>query len=102
MVKDSNGRYERVNEDNVAVIVETDSVDDEAIKEETTNINQDDIKTTAVQDESEEPPQFTAMQLINKDWLVQFKHNGEPKVWTGKATNMGDAINRAWEEYNKK
>lgn len=52
-------------------------------------------ETTSTEDET---PQFTAIQLVTKDWLVQFVYKGKPCVWTGKANNMGDAINKAWSE----
>ena len=62
------------------------------------------IKTEIVQNvkevqDVEEQPQFTAQQLIDKSWLVQYIYRGKACVWTGSANNMGDAINKAWKEH---
>lgn len=49
----------------------------------------------------DEQPQFTAQQLIDNSWLVQYTYNGKAYVWTGPADNIGDAINRAWRNHQK-
>lgn len=90
-----NGRLTRENEKTSIVITDK------------TNIPIDDtdsVKTDIVEDavhiqEPDEQPQFTAQQLINKSWLVQYTYQGQGYVWTGDADNIGDAINRAWKKH---
>ena len=53
------------------------------------------------QHDDAEQPQFTAQQLIDKSWLVQYTYNGQACVWTGPADNIGDAINTAWKNHKK-
>jgi len=94
-----NGRLIRENDDvNIIVTGKTNiPVDD----------HNDDInlaKTEIVEDvkevqEVEEQPQFTAQQLINKSWLVQYTYKGKACIWTGNAENIGDAINKAWKSH---
>lgn len=94
-----NGRLIREN-DNVNIIVTGKTnipVDDH-------NDDIDLAKTEIVEDvaeckEPDEQPQFTAQQLINKSWLVQYTYQGQGYVWTGDADNIGDAINRAWKKH---
>jgi len=68
------------------------------------DVDVDETKTEIVEDvaecrEPDEQPQFTAQQLINKSWLVQYTYQGQGYVWTGDADNIGDAINRAWKKH---
>lgn len=53
------------------------------------------------QHDDAEQPQFTAQQLIDNSWLVQYTYNGKAYVWTGPADNIGDAINTAWKNHQK-
>lgn len=78
--------------------VNSEEIADENIDKNTQhNINE--INTEDI-DNDDEQPQFTAQQLINGQWLVQYTYKKIAYVWTGVADNMGDAINRAWRENN--
>lgn len=90
------GRLKKRN-DNIEIVV-TDKTNIPVVDEK------DVIKTEIVQNvkevqDVEEQPQFTAQQLIDKSWLVQYIYQGKACVWTGNADNMGDAINKAWKEH---
>jgi len=90
------GRLKKRN-DNIEIVV-TDKTNIPVVDEK------DVIKTEIVQNvkevqDVEEQPQFTAQQLIDKSWLVQYIYRGKACVWTGSANNMGDAINKAWKEH---
>ena len=90
------GRLKKRN-DNIEIVV-TDKTNIPVVDEK------DMVKTEIVQNvkevqDVEEQPQFTAQQLIDKSWLVQYIYRGKACVWTGSANNMGDAINKAWKEH---
>ena len=90
------GRLKKRN-DNIEIVV-TDKTNIPVVDEKEV------IKTEIVQNvkevqDVEEQPQFTAQQLIDKSWLVQYIYRGKACVWTGSANNMGDAINKAWKEH---
>lgn len=70
-------------------------VDDEI--NESTPVETAHVEQNAV----DEQPQFTAQQLIDNSWLVQYTYNGKAYVWTGPADNIGDAINTAWKNHQK-
>jgi len=93
-----NGRLIRENDNfNIIVTGKTNiPVDDHNDDIELAKTEVDDV---AECQETEEQPQFTAQQLINKSWLVQYTYQGQGYVWTGDADNIGDAINRAWKKH---
>ena len=93
-----NGRLVRENDDvNIIVTGKTNiPVDDHNDDIELAKTDVDDV---AECQEPDEQPQFTAQQLINKSWLVQYTYQGQGYVWTGDADNIGDAINRAWKKH---
>lgn len=84
IVMDTPVNYEEIADENI----------DKNTQHNTNEINTEDI------DNDDEQPQFTAQQLINGQWLVQYTYKKIAYVWTGVADNMGDAINRAWRENN--
>ncbi|WP_392563232.1 protelomerase family protein (plasmid) [Orbus sturtevantii] len=103
-IKKDNGRFVRKEDESNKIIIndDIDNINDHITYnennvelEEGENEVEKNIKIALAE---EEPPQFTAMQLVTKEWLVQFVYKGVPCVWTGKADNMGDAINKAWAE----
>lgn len=57
------------------------------------------VEETNIVSDDDEQPQFTAQQLINKEWLVQYTYKNKAYVWTGNADNIGDAINKAWKNH---
>ena len=97
---DNNGWLEKKpNQSSIVIndIPEPDKVDvadeiNESTPVETAHVEQHD---------DAEQPQFTAQQLIDKSWLVQYTYNGQACVWTGPADNIGDAINTAWKNHKK-
>lgn len=95
--KDPDSGWLKKRNDNIEIVV-TDKTNIPVVDEK------DVVKTEIVQNvkevqDVEEQPQFTAQQLIDKSWLVQYIYRGKACVWTGSANNMGDAINKAWKEH---
>lgn len=95
--KDPNSGWLKKGNDDIDIVI-TDKANIAVVDEE------DEVNTETVEDvkeihETDEQPQFTAQQLIDKSWLVQYTYNGKACVWTGTADNMGDAINKAWNEH---
>lgn len=95
--KDPNSGWLKKESEDIDIIV-TDKTNIAVVDKE------DEVKTEIVEDakevqEVEEQPQFTAQQLIDKSWLVQYIYQGKACIWTGNAENMGDAINKAWKEH---
>ena len=93
--KDPNSGWLKKESEDIDIIV-TDKTNIAVVDKE------DEVKTEIVEDakevqEVEEQPQFTAQQLIDKSWLVQYIYQGKACIWTGNADNMGDAINKAWK-----
>lgn len=95
--KDPDSGWLKKRNDNIEIVV-TDKTNIPVVDEK------DVVKTEIVQNvkevqDVEEQPQFTAQQLIDKSWLIQYIYRGKACVWTGSANNMGDAINKAWKEH---
>lgn len=95
--KDPNSGWLKKESEDIDIIV-TDKTNIAVVDKE------DEVKTEIVEDvkevqEVEEQPQFTAQQLIDKSWLVQYTYKGKACIWTGKAENIGDAINNAWKSH---
>ena len=100
LVKNSDTGWLEKKSDESSIIV-TSPVDSEGVIDENiATITQHNVEETHA-DNNDKQPQFTAQQLINGQWLVQYTYKNNAYVWTGIADNIGDAINNAWKNHKK-